>query len=182
MTRSLRLVCITALLALAPLSSSLAQVPDKGLIGAGGDIGLFFPDNAFENTLTLDGFAEYYATPRMSGRVLLGWASPGFDNRTEDHFRQTRLLFNGVYNWERGTWHPYATAGAGFYFVRQILDGRTDPDGEVRGGINFGGGVEYFTNRTTTVKAEGRWDIVSHPPGLPDATGFTLTVGLKKYF
>jgi hypothetical protein len=162
--------------------SASAQTPDKGLIGAGADVGVLFPDNEFENTITIDGFAEYYLSRRISVRGLLGWASPGFDNRTEDHFRQTHLIFNGVYNWEMGTWHPYATAGAGAYFVRQILDGRGDPDGESRGGINFGGGIEYFTNRMTSIKGEARWDIVSHPPGLPDATGFTLTVGVKRYF
>jgi hypothetical protein len=132
--------------------------------------------------LTIDGFGEYYVTPRISVRGLLSWARPGFENRTEDKFRQTKLLFNGVYNWEYGEWHPFATAGAGAYFVRQLLEGRNDPDGETRGGINFGGGIEYFVDDMSSIKAEGRWDIVSHPPGLPDATGFTLSVGYKWYF
>jgi hypothetical protein len=113
---------------------------------------------------------------------MFGWASPGFENRTEDHFRQVRLLFNGVYNWDKAPWHPYATMGAGAYFVRQVLDGFDDPDSETRGGINFGGGVEYFTGALTSVKGEVRFDIVSHPPGLPDATGFTVTIGIKRYF
>src|SRR5215216_1787330 len=149
------------------------------MIAAGADIGVLFPDEAFEKTITIDATGEYYVTPRISIRGLFGWASPGFENRTEDHFRQVRLLFNGVYNWERGVWHPYATAGAGAYFVRQTFDNRDDPDSETRGGINFGGGVEYFTSRTITVKGELRWDIVSHPPGLPDASGFIVTLGVK---
>jgi len=64
----------------------------------------------------------------------------------------------------------------------QLPAGHPDPDGETRGGINFGGGIEYFITRLTTIKPEIRWDIVSHPTDLPDATGFTLSIGLKKYF
>jgi len=167
---------------LAFTSAGAAQTPDTGSRAAGADVGVLFPDERFEPTLTLDGFGEYYLTPRVSVRGLLGWASPGFDGRTEDHFRQVKLLFNAAYNWEYGVWHPYVTAGAGAYFVRQILDGRNDPDRETRGGINFGGGVEYFTNDVLSIKGELRWDVVSHPPGLPDATGVTLTVGVKRYF
>jgi hypothetical protein len=182
MRLSTRLVTIASLTFVLVAAPALAQTPDTGLIGAGGDIGVFFPDDAFENTLTIDGFAEYYATPRISVRALLGWARPGFENRTEDTFRQTKLLFNGVYNWEFVEWHPFVTLGAGAYFVRQLLEDRDDPDGETRGGINFGGGVEYFTGDMTSIKAEGRWDIVSHPTGFPDVTGFSLTIGYKRYF
>ena len=57
-----------------------------------------------------------------------------------------------------------------------------DPDGETRGGLHFGGGVEYFTGSDSSIKAEGRWDVVSHPSGTPDATGLTLTLGYKVYF
>jgi hypothetical protein len=159
-----------------------AQTPDTGLIGVSGNFGVFFPDEAQEKTVTLDGQADWYLTPRISVRGLFGWASPGFENRTEDHFRQVRLLFNGVYNWEFREWHPYATAGAGVYFVRQLFDGLPDPDSETRGGLNFGAGVEYFTSDVMSVKGEARLDIVSHPPGLPDATGFTITIGIKRYF
>jgi hypothetical protein len=159
-----------------------AQTPDQGMFAAGIDIGAFMPDDAFENAVTLDGFGEYYFTPRISGRFMLAWTDPGVDGRTEDHFRQFKLLFNGVYNWEMGVWHPFVTAGAGAYFVRLILDERPDPEGETRGGLNFGGGIEYFATSLTTIKGELRWDVVSDPPGLPDATGMTLTFGIKRYF
>jgi hypothetical protein len=159
-----------------------AQTPAEGQNAAGVDIGVLLPDDAFENTLAIDGFVEHYFTARTSVRAMLAWANPGVDNQTEDHFRETSLLFNVVYNWEGGVLHPFVTAGAGAYFVRLKREDRPDPDGETRGGINLGGGIEYFTGARTTVKAEGRFDIVSHPPGLPDATGLTLTVGLKHYF
>ena len=182
MIRPTRLFVAALLSSLCYASAASAQTPDTGLIGAGGNIGVFFPDEAQEKTFTLEGQGEYYITPRFSVRGLLGWASPGFENRTEDHFRQVRLLFNGVYNWEYGTIHPYATAGVGAYFVRQTIEGGDDPDSETRGGINLGGGVEYFLSNLTALKAEGRFDLVSHPPGLSDATGFTLTFGIKRYF
>lgn len=152
------------------------------MVAVGADVGALFPDERFEPALTLDGFGEWYFTPRVSIRAMLDWARPGFDGRTEDHFRQVKLLFNGVYNWEYGVWHPFVTAGAGAYFVRLLLDERPDPEGETRGGINFGAGVEFFTSRMTTFKGEVRWDVVSHPPGQPDATGLTLSIGLKQYF
>jgi hypothetical protein len=76
------------------------------------------------------------------------------------------------------------TAGAGAYFLRQIFENAEDPDSEVRGGINFGGGVEYFLdqNSTSMFKVELRFDVVTHPEGFPDATGVTLTFGYKRFF
>lgn len=177
-----RLFVITVFASLLSLGTAEAQTPDTGLIAIGGDIGIFFPDEAFEKTLTLDATGEWYITPRIGLRAMLAWANPGFENRTEDKFRQTKLLFNGTYNWEFVEWHPFVTAGAGVYFVRQIFDDRDDPDSETRGGLNFGGGVEYFTTDMFSIKGEARWDVVSDPPGLPDATGFSLTVGFKRYF
>ena len=173
-------IFLCAFLALA--TASAAQTPDAGTRAAGVDAGVLFPDDSFEPTVTLDGFGEYYLTPRVSVRGQLGWASPGFDGRTEDHFRQVRLTFNAIYNWQHGVWQPYVTAGAGAYFVRQLFDGRDDPDRETRGGINFGGGMEYPVTEVMILKGEARWDLVSHPPGLPDATGLTLTFGVKRYF
>lgn len=176
---------ITSLALLVTLALPLhaaAQTPDTGMTAAGASFGVLFPDEAFESTLTIDAFGEYYLGQRVSIRGLVGWANPGVDGRTEDHFRQAKLLFNAVYNWELGEFHPFATAGAGAYFVRLKREGDPDPPGETRGGINFGGGGEYFIGPRTTVKGELRLDVVSHPTGLPDATGWSLTFGVKQYF
>ena len=185
-TRRTTQTALTLLFCLGLASPIVAQTrvrtPDKGVIGYGVDVGVLFPNESLENSFTWDGFGEYYVTPRVGIRGLLSFANPGFADRDEDHFRQVKLLFSGVYNWEKGSWRPFAQFGAGFYFVRQHLDGTTDPPGETRGGLNFGGGAEYLLNNESAVKMELRWDIVSHPFLLPDATGTTLTVGYKRYF
>ena len=182
MTRLLRVVCIATSLGLLPIPALAQKTPDRGVVGYGVDLGALFPDNVFENTVTFDAYGEYYVTPRVSVRGLLAWASPGVTGRTEDHFRQVKLLFGGVYNREYRNWRPFVTAGAGFYFVRLLFEGLNDPPGETRGGLNLGGGTEYVLNKQSAVKAELRWDVVSDPPTLPDATGLTLTVGYKRYF
>jgi hypothetical protein len=182
MRRSVQLICLAVLLTGFLASSANAQSPQAGTIAAGGDLGVLFPDEAFEKTFTFDGFGEYYVAPNISVRGLLGWASPGFENFTEDKFRQLKVLFNGVYYWERNKLRPYATAGAGFYFLRQLFENAADPDSEVRGGLNLGGGTEYLLGGGNSVKVEIRWDIVSQPTGFPDATGFSLTFGYKRYF
>jgi hypothetical protein len=177
LTRVLAALAVCVLLT----TPAFAQTPQAGQAALGFDLGLIITDEIFENSLVFQGFGDYYFTPRLSGRVLLGWTSPEVDD-SDDNFRQTKLLFNAVYNWEGGRVHPFVTAGAGFYFVRLKLEDEDDPDGETRGGINFGGGAEFFLNSLTTVKGEGRFDVVSHPSGHPDATGFTLTIGIKRYF
>jgi hypothetical protein len=183
MRRSAHLLCVVVLLSGFLASSAAAQTNvDPGAIAVGGDFGVLFPDEAFEKSITIDGFGEYYVTPNLSIRVLLGWANPGFENFTEDHFRQTKLLFNGIYYWEYGRWLPYATGGAGFYFLRQTFEDAPDPDSETRGGLNFGVGTEYSLGDGASVKGELRWDIVSEPTGFPDATGVSVTFGYKRYF
>jgi hypothetical protein len=178
LTHLISVFTVVGVLLAAPLSAQTTQ----GQMAAGLDAGIFFPDEAFEKAVTIDAFGEYYATPHISVRGLFGWASPGFENFTENHFRQVRLLFNGVYSWSGDRWHPYATAGAGAYFLRQVFDNAEDPDSEVRGGLNFGGGLEWFLDKTSTIKGEMRFDLVSHPTGFPDATGLTVTFGYKRYF
>jgi len=159
-----------------------AAAQSAGAFAVGGDVGAVWPADPFEKALTLQGTGEYYFTPAFGLRGLVGWTSPGVQNFTENHYRQVRLLLNASYNWSFGIFHPYVTGGGGAYFVRLKLEGRPDPDGETRGGINWGGGAEVFVGRKTSVKGEARWDHVSHPPGLPDASAFNLTGGVKYYF
>ena len=98
---------LCAFLALA--TASAAQTPAAATRAAGVDAGVLFPDEGFEPTVTLGGFGEYDLTPRVRVRALLGWASPGFDGRTEDDLRQVRLTFNVAYNRQNGGSQPYVT-------------------------------------------------------------------------
>ena len=50
------------------------------------------------------------------------------------------------------------------------------------GGISLGGGVEYFAPDLTSLKGKVRWDSVQQPPGRANASGLTLTLGVKRYF
>ena len=184
--RSAVSILFVSALALVVASPARAQAPrptpDKNLVGYGFDAGVLFPDAAFENTLTLDAFGEFYLTPRVSVRGMLAWASPGVNGRTEDHLRQVKLLFGGNYNWAYKRLRPFGGGGAGAYFVRLKLDDRNDPEGETRGGLYFGGGTDYIIDDESAIKVELRWDVVSDPPGLPDASGASLTVGYKRFF
>ncbi len=179
-----RALCAAAigLAGLCLAAPAAAQTPDKGVIGYGVDFGAQIPDDAFETTLAFDAHGEYYVTPRVAVRGLFGYASPGASLRTEDHLRQVQLLFSGIYNWEYKNWRPFVVGGAGAYFVRLLIDGGIDLPRETRGGIHFGGGSEYIFSDENALKFELRWDVVSHPPGLPDASNATVTVGYKRYF
>ena len=184
MRRSTQTICLAVLLTGFLATSAAAQINiEPGAIAAGGEFGVFFPDEEFEKAIAIDAFGEYYVAPNFSVRGLFGWTNPGFENFTEDHFRQVKLLFNGVYYFQYGNnWLPFVTAGAGAYFVRQTFDDAPDPDSETRGGINFGVGTEYLLGGGGSVKGELRWDIVSQPTGFPDATGLSLMFGYKRYF
>lgn len=185
--RATRAIVAVALVAFAAgaapaAAQGPAQTPEKGLVGYGVDVGVLFPDEAFENAIALEGHGEYYLSPRVALRGIFGFANPGFTGLTENHFRQFKLLFGGTYNWNYRSLRPFAGAGAGFYFVREHLDGAPDPPGETRGGLHFGGGTEYLMSDQDAMKFELRWDVVSHPNLSPDATGLTLTVGYKRFF
>lgn len=163
-------------------TAATVTTPDKGVIAYGADVGVMFPDDTFEDTLTVDAFGEYYVHPRVAVRGIFAWASPGLANRTEDKYRQVKLLFGAAYNWRYRALRPFAGGGAGAYFVRLKLDGVQDPEGETRGGIFFGGGSDIVIDKESAIKVEFRWDVVSKPPALPDATSTSLTIGYKRYF
>ena len=158
------------------------STPDKGVIAYGADVGVLFPDEQFESTLTFDAFGEYYVHPRVSVRGMFAWANPGVSNQTEDHYRQVKLLFGAAYNWRYKSLRPFAGGGAGAHFVRLKREDLTDPDGESRGGIYFGGGSDIVLTKESAIKVEIRWDVISSPPGLPDASSASLTFGYKRYF
>jgi len=119
--------------------------------------------------------------------------------------RPLTFTVNLVYNWDRGVWRPYATAGLGLYRYtatissQALLDpalraepialGLSPGSGTVEGrdktlGVNLGGGIEYFVSQQTTIVGEVRYhgvgDIVALIPF--EGSFATLSVGLKRYF
>jgi hypothetical protein len=163
-------------------ASAQRRVPATDSGAAGGDVGIFVPrSDALDTGAALEGFYEYYFTPRVSLRTGLGWANPSFARGNEDDLRTVRVAADAVYNWEHGTMHPFAGAGVGIYFLQPRDNGESFEDSETKVGATLFGGVELFTSRTVAVKAEARYHIVTNAFGInPD--GLALTIGVKKYF
>jgi opacity protein-like surface antigen len=176
---------LMATLAAMP-ATALAQgrVPttDSGAVGV--DVGIFLARDAdLNNGLNLEGFYEYYFSPRMSVRTGLGWANPQYHkNRVPDaSLRMVRVAVDLVHNWEGGQVHPFVGAGIGAYFLQRRNAGQNFGGSETKLGGTLLGGVEIFTGPTFAIKAEGRYHIVPRTFGL-DPDGFALTVGVKTYF
>jgi Outer membrane protein beta-barrel domain len=182
MKTSLKHSILTALLVALPSAAMAQRVPatDSGAIG--GEVGLFIPrEDGLSIGPTLEGFYEYYFSPRQSVRIGLGWAKPKNDNDERFAIRYLRVPIDIVYNWERGAVHPFVGAGLGIYFLQEEFEGDDTGDSETKLGGTLFGGVELFTNRTTSFKIEGRYHAISDIRGF-DPDGVALTVGLKKYF
>lgn len=154
-------------------------VPDDGQVAVGAEFGAFVPDDEFDGTWLIGGLVEYYVTRRVGIRTSLTYTNPEFERGTDDHLRQVRLGFDGIYNWERGKWHPFAGAGLGIHFLRLTEnDNELDSDTEV--GFNLLGGVEYFLTREATLKGEVRYQFVGDWNGI-EPSGLVATIGIKWY-
>lgn len=152
-----------------------------GSAAVGGDIGVYSGTEDYLGTgFTLEGFYEHYFDPRTSMRLGLGWAGPEFEN-DEDSLHIVRIPFDILYNWDRAEVRPFVGAGIGVYILTLKDNGRTVGDSESKIGATLFGGAEFFATRSTTVKAELRYHVIDDIRGVePD--GFSLTIGLKKYF
>lgn len=182
MPRMIGISLALLLIAIPTTADAQARVPAEGTVAVGADAGFFFPDSDFETSPTVAGFGEVYLTPRVSFRGTLGWADPDFDRPGNASLRQVRLIGNILYNWEGGKWHPFVTFGAGAYFLKRHRDEREDGPSRTEAGFNAGGGIEYFTARTISIKGEAAYHAVAHDQDEPDASGLALTIGLKAYF
>jgi hypothetical protein len=173
---------MAALLAVPSVAVAQRRVPATDSAAVGGDVGVFLPsDDALTTGPTLEGFYEYYLTPRNSIRVGAGWANPKEEREHSDSLRHVRIAIDTVYNWERGAIHPFVGAGLGVYFLQPMDNGNSVGDSESKPGGTLFGGAEFFTSRRMSVKAEARYHLVKDAFGVnPD--GLALTIGLKKYF
>lgn len=161
------------------------RVPDAGMAAVGGSIGLTVPKSDFlDKGLGIAGNVEGYLTPRVSVRGQVGtawWDIVGL--RYNGSMQPVYFLANVVYNWEGGKWHPYVTAGGGAYrysFEEAGLKGST-----TNGGIDLGGGVEYFLHLHTTITGEvlyhGVGDVRSNR-AVFKGSFWSLMIGAKQYF
>jgi Outer membrane protein beta-barrel domain len=173
------------LVALPSMVQAQGRVPTTDSAAVGGDVGLFMPrSDQLEPALSLDGFYEYYFDPRTSVRLGLGWSSPEFDSEPDSSLRHIRIGGDLIYNWEGGAIHPFAGAGLGIYLLQAREDGNDIGDSDAKLGGVLLGGFEFFTGRSTALKVEGSYHLISNREGFgpqnPD--GLKLSVGLKQYF
>jgi hypothetical protein len=164
---------------------ALAQerAPHAGSTAVGIDVGAFVPsEDQLDNAPIVNALLEYYLTPRVSLRTNFGLTDPGFARESADSLRQIPLRLDVNYNWEGGKVHPFVGAGLGAYFLTTKDNGRALGDTETKPGFNLGGGVEYFTGRTVSLKGEARYHMIGSTRSGRDPSGFVLTGGLKKYW
>jgi opacity protein-like surface antigen len=164
---------------------ALAQerAPHTGSSAVGIDVGAFVPsEDQLDTAPIVNALLEYYLTPRVSLRTNFGLTDPGFARESSDSLRQIPLRLDVNYNWEGGKVHPFVGAGVGAYFLTTKDNGRTLGDTETKPGFNLGGGVEYFTGRTVSIKGEARYHMIGNTRSGKDPSGLVLTGGLKKYW
>ena len=158
------------------------RVPHQESTALGFDVGAFAPrSDQLDGTGLISVNYDYYVTPRVSLRSSFGWTNPEFETSGPGSLRQMPLRLDVNYNWEGGEWHPFVGAGLGAYFMQFRSNGQTIGDTETKFGVNLGGGVEYFFNRTVAFKGEGRYHAVPKVRGV-QPSGLALTAGLKTYF
>jgi len=159
------------------------RAPHSGSTAVGIDAGAFIPrDSQLQSAPVVNVLAEYYVTPRVSLRTDFGVTNPGFVRESSDSLRQIPLRVDLNYNWEGGKWHPFVGTGVGAYFIQFKDNGQSFGSSETKAGFNVGGGVEYFTSRTVSLKGEGRYHMIGKTAAGQDPSGFVLTAGLKKYW
>jgi opacity protein-like surface antigen len=157
-------------------------VPHEESTAFGFDVGGFMPrSDVLDGSGLMSVNYDYYVTPRVSLRSSFGWTNPEFHTSGPDSLRQMPLRLDMNYNWEGGAWHPFVGAGLGAYFMQFRNNGQTIGDMESKFGVNLGGGLEYFFNRTVAFKGEGRYHAVQKVRGV-QPSGVALTAGLKTYF
>jgi hypothetical protein len=173
-------VAITITLA-APAAAQQRQ-PKAGSVAVAADAGFIVADNAFHVGFMPAAFAEFYFTPRISGRALGGWSRNEFVNRDGRYLEQMRAALNVAYNWEHELWHPFVTGGISVHRVRTSMDDVEQPAWVSRQGFNAGLGAEYFVRQTVTFTFEATYYWVRQGDLPVEPTAFVFSAGIKKYF
>jgi opacity protein-like surface antigen len=181
--RVLAVIVLGTCIAVPGLAAAQERAPHTGSTAVGVDVGAFIPrDGQLDTALIVNALLEFYLTPRVSLRTDFGLTDPGFARESTDSLRQIPLRADVNYNWEGGKWHPFVGAGVGAYFIQFKDNGEAFGSSETRPGFNLGGGIEYFTGRTVSLKGEARYHIIGKTRSGQDPSGLVFTGGVKKYF
>jgi hypothetical protein len=137
------------------LPVAAAGTPEKDDMALSFNLGIA---NAFDNDFdevepVLTGTYEYFTSPRLSWRGLLGVTSFDANLPGDPSLDVTFFNANVVYNWEGGRIHPYVTGGVGFYDKNgsSSLPSLFD---ESAFGVNAGGGINWFLGSRWGLKFE----------------------------
>ena len=173
---------MAALLSLPSAASAQHRMPNSSASAFGADVGVFIPrQDGMSKGPEISGFFEPYLTARDSVRLIVGWADPKVVSSTDQSMRQLRIGGELIHNWEGGAIHPFVGAGLSAYFLQlRGIDGDIG-DSATRLGGTILGGAEFFTSKTFSVKAEGRYHVVSKWNAY-DPSGLGLSIGVKSYF
>jgi len=174
-------VLLSMLSATAALAAHKAsQAPKVGDMAVSANLGFA---SAFDSNFdgiepAFTGTFEYYSTPRVSWRGLLGFTSFEADSPSDAEVDFTFLNGNVSYNWEGGWVHPFVTGGIGIYSKDASSSLPPDADG-TEFGLNAGGGLDWFLGERWALKFEGTFHGIAGDE--PDSF-FLGTVGFKWWF
>ena len=168
---------------LVPIVSPAATpstAPKTGDMAAGGSLGFVAPfDGPFDSVEpAITGTFEYYTTPRISWRGLLGFTSFSADLPGDPNVDTAFINASFVYNWEHGKIHPFATAGIGIY-DKDDSPGLPQEFDETVFGVNAGGGIDWFLGPRWGLKFEGSMHGLT---GEDPNTFFLATAGVIFWF
>lgn len=157
-------------------SPSRRTTPPAGTWAGGVDAGFANPlgDEDFDAEPTLNGYLEYFSTPHVSWRGMLGFASfdgPDVPGLGADDVDIISMNANVLYQWEGGTVHPFVTGGIGVYNYEADLD-----DDDLEPGLNAGGGLNFYLADRFAIKVE---TLVHGTDGREPDSYLTGTVGAR---
>jgi hypothetical protein len=182
MTRALLFPALLWMLsATATLAAHKAtQAPKAGDMAVSGNFGFAnaFNDNFGGIEPVFTGTFEYYTSPRVSWRGLLGFTSFDADSPSSAEVDFTFLNANFSYNWEGGWVHPFVTGGVGLY-SKDASSSLPSNAGGTEFGLNVGGGLDWFMGAHWALKFEGTF----HGLAGEEPDSFLLgTAGVKWWF
>ena len=164
MKRMTLISAICSVLALAPgLLPALDEpsdhesrrvTPPASTWAAGVGFGFANPlgDDDFDAEPTGELYLEYFCTPHVSWRATLAateFDGPDIQGLGGDDVDVRSLSANILYQWEGGHVHPFVTGGVGLYQYDSSLY-----DSVLKGGLNGGGGMNFYLSDHFAIKAE----------------------------